>query len=418
MNFKSIRIVGAFLITSVFVLAQCSLVGSIGRASWPRWRGPNGDGVSTETDWDPTALAGGPEVLWSLDVGMGYSNVVFTGNRLFTAGKTKDSSLLCLDAENGVELWSYPFEERHDCQPTPCTDGRFVYALHTKGELVCLNVKNGELRWKRNIGEDFGAETLHYGYAQSPVLAGDILLLNVNTSGIGVDKKTGELVWASKPHTIDLYEGYYATPVVYQRNGSTCALLFSGTGLFSVDVHSGEPIWFHEWIDKTYEDSSKQGNAADPVLFEDEVFIASSHGLKQCALLNIEGDKPRVIWQNENLRNEFSASIFLDGYLYGYDGQASYPNALRCLECRNGHVMWEKKMHMASVTAAGDRLIVLEGTSLYILEATPSAYTEISSCELPVELGIHKWWTPPVLYRGRIYCRNYTGDLVCIDVSK
>jgi outer membrane protein assembly factor BamB len=363
------------------------------------------------------ALAGGPEVLWSVDVGIGYANVVFSGNRLLTLRRAEESFLICLEADTGDELWSYPFDERYMCQPTPCTDGRFVYALHTKGELVCLKVKNGELRWKRHISEDFGAETLRYGYAQSPVLAGDILILNVNKSGIGVNKKTGELVWRSEPHTIKLYEGYYATPVVYEENESTCALLFSGTGLFSVDVQSGDPIWYHEWIDRTYEDSSKQGNAADPVLFEDEVFIASGHGLKQCALLNVEGGKPRMIWQNENLRNEFSSSIFLDGYLYGYDGKASNPNALRCLEWRNGNVMWEKKMHMASTTAAGDRLLVLEGTSLHILEATPSAYTEISSCELPVEQGIHKWWTHPVLYRGRIYCRNYTGDLVCIDVS-
>jgi hypothetical protein len=61
---------------------------------------------------------------------------------------------------------------------------------------------------------------------------------------------------------------------------------------------------------------------------------------------------------------------------------------------------------------------VIERSTLHIIQATPSAYTEIASCELPMETGLHKWWTPPVLYRGRIYCRNYTGDLVCIDVNE
>ena len=255
---KILRVIGVFLTAAVLVLAGCSLVDSIGKGkpSWPRWRGPNGDGVSAETDWNPTALAGEPDVLWSVDVGMGYSNVVFSGNRLFTLRRAGASLLICLDAETGEELWSYRFEDRYESQPTPCTDGRFVYALNKSGELVCVSVKNDELRWKRDIGEDFGAEDLHYGYAQSPVLAGDILLLNVNTSGIGEDKKTGELLWASQPNTVDLYEGYYATPVVYQRDGSTHALLFSGTGLFSVDVQSGEPVWFQEWIDKTYKDRS------------------------------------------------------------------------------------------------------------------------------------------------------------------
>jgi outer membrane protein assembly factor BamB len=389
----------------------------LGKPGWPRWRGPNGDGISRETDWDPMALAGGLEVLWSVDVGIGYSSVVFSGNRLLTLCRAEDSLLICLEADTGAELWSYQFDERYLCQPTPCTDGRFVYALHTKGELVCLNVNNGELRWKRHIGEDFGAETLRYGYAQSPVLAGDILLLNVNKSGIGVNKKTGELVWASEPHTIKLYEGYYATPVVYERNGSTYALLFSGTGLFAVDVKSGEPMWFHEWMIHEYKDRSQHCNAADPVLFGDEVFISSSQRLERCALLSVGGGEPRVVWQNENLRNHFSSSVLVDGYLYGFDNSAGSPNALRCLEWQTGKVIWEKQMRIASITAAGDRLIVLEGSRLHILRATPSAYTEITSCELPVELGIHKWWTPPVLYRGRIYCRNYTGDLVCIDVN-
>jgi len=27
-------------------------------------------------------------------------------------------------------------------------------------------------------------------------------------------------------------------------------------------------------------------------------------------------------------------------------------------------------------------------------------------------------WTMPVLSGGRIYCRNYEGDLVCLDVRK
>jgi outer membrane protein assembly factor BamB len=365
------------------------------------------------------ALAGGPRVLWTKNVGMNYANVVFSGDRLFTVGLAEDSSLLCLNAGTGEELWRFRFSTLSECQATPCTDGRSVYALDKSGELVCVSEKNGDLRWRRNIRKDFGAERLVYGYAQSPVLAGDLLILNVNTSGMAVNKKSGELVWASKPHTVKLAEGYYATPVVYETDGSTRALLFSGTGLFSVDVRTGDVFWFHEWIDLQFKTVSSQANVADPIVCEDRVFIGSNNGLEKCALLDVSGDKPRVVWENQNLRTGVSSSVLVDGYLYGNNGQAGRPNTLRCLEWRSGKVMWEEEAHLATVTAAGDKLVVLEERGdLHIIEATPSAYTEISSCRLPVETGIHRWWSPPVLYRGRIYCRDWAGDLVCIDMRK
>jgi outer membrane protein assembly factor BamB len=214
-------------------------------------------------------------------------------------------------------------------------------------------------------------------------------------------------------------EGYYASPVVYEGEGKLYALLFSGTGLYSVDTQSGQPAWFHEWIAWQAENVSMQCNIADPVMFENQVFIGSDNGIEECTLLDIEDGQPRVVWQNENLRNGVCSSVLVDGYLYGNVGAPGEPNTLRCLEWRTGEVMWEKQMSMATITAAGDKLIVLEETGvLHIIEATPSEFSEISSCKMPVEAGIHRWWSPPVLYRGRLYCRDWAGELVCIDVSK
>ncbi len=73
---------------------------------------------------------------------------------------------------------------------------------------------------------------------------------------------------------------------------------------------------------------------------------------------------------------------------------------------------------MVSLIASYGKLIILkENGKLIVAEATPTEYREISSCEIPSEAKIKQWWTPPVLYRGKIYCRNYAGELVCIDVS-
>jgi hypothetical protein len=82
--------------------------------------------------------------------------------------------------------------------------------------------------------------------------------------------------------------------------------------------------------------------------------------------------------------------------------------------------MWEERMKTASLIAADRKLIILEENGiLHIAEATPSSYKEISSCDvLDGEEKLIKFWTPPVLCNGKIYCRNIAGDLVCIDVSE
>jgi outer membrane protein assembly factor BamB len=85
------------------VLAVCGNADDVG---WPKWRGPSGNGVSGETNWDPEALTGGPKILWKVDLGRGYSNVAIKDNRLYTMGlKDRKHTVYCLNAENGKEIW-------------------------------------------------------------------------------------------------------------------------------------------------------------------------------------------------------------------------------------------------------------------------------------------------------------------------
>ena len=82
--------------------------------------------------------------------------------------------------------------------------------------------------------------------------------------------------------------------------------------------------------------------------------------------------------------------------------------------------MWKKQMNPAQLISASGKLIILEIDGiLRIAEAVPSAYIEISSCDvLGGERKPRKFLSYPIPYNGRIYCRNFAGDLVCIDVSK
>jgi outer membrane protein assembly factor BamB len=114
----------------------------------------------------------------------------------------------------------------------------------------------------------------------------------------------------------------------------------------------------------------------------------------------------------------------IDGYIYGCHGGPDYGFAsLICLDVETGEVMWEEdlnKQKAVSLMAADGKLIVLESDgTLHIVAATPSVYNEISSCDiLEDEKTFRQFWTSPVLYKGKIYCKNFSGDLICVDVSK
>jgi len=385
---------------------------------WPRFRGPDGSGVSTETAWNPRALAGNPRILWTANVGIGLSNFSAQGDRLFTMGwKDHQDSVMCLDVSSGKEIWRYSYPratvDPYGTQTTPVIDGEYLYALGNHGESFCLGTADGALLWKKNIVTDYKAFYPVHNFGASPVIDGDLLLLNANDSGIALDKRTGNLVWnSSATVTADLSVQSYATPTLDDVNGSRCALLFAGLGLYSVEVKTGKVDWFFSW------DMGSVLNVATPVRFENKVLISSAEvGLG--TLLDMAGDKPAVLWQNDSMRIHTNASVYIDGCLYGCCGDAGggYPTSLRCVDAGSGEVKWEQRMKLSSVTGAAGRLIILdESGKLRIAETTPTAYTEISSWQLPTSF-LPKWWTPPLLYRGRIYCRNLMGELVCIDVS-
>jgi outer membrane protein assembly factor BamB len=177
-------------------------------ADWPRWRGPKGDGISTETDLDPTALLKGLQILWKATVGLGYSNVVIKDNHLYTMGiLDRKTTVFCLSAETGKEIWRRVTESFGEPQSTPTIDEEFVYVLTRDGLLLCLKAKNGKVRWKLNIVDEYKVMCPWYGFAGSPVVEGDFLIITVNSWGIALDKKTGSLIWMSPP--VDYKKGSF-----------------------------------------------------------------------------------------------------------------------------------------------------------------------------------------------------------------
>src|SRR5262245_5174522 len=85
--------------TKQTVLFVALTIGAAYGSDWPRWRGPDANGISAESDWKPQALAA-PKLKWRTNLGLGVCSVSISGKRLYTLGNVGGSDIIyCMDAE-------------------------------------------------------------------------------------------------------------------------------------------------------------------------------------------------------------------------------------------------------------------------------------------------------------------------------
>ncbi len=375
---------------------------------WPRWRGPDGNGIAPEAQVNPKALAGQPKIAWKASLGTGFSSVAVSGSRVYAMGNTASTdTVFCFDADTGRIVWKHSYQCSQGSYPgpraTPTVHKGVVYTLSQEGHLFALDAATGKIRWQKHLANDLGIQPPGWNFAGSVVVSGDRLLLNAGRSGLALDRTTGATIWESGSGP-----GGYATPVLAQFAGRPSAVIFGERAAYGVDTADGTVRWSFDWA------TGSDVNAADPVVLGDRVFVASGYS-KGCAVYDVSGARPAVVWQNNAFQTHFSSFVAIEGYLYGIDGDAREPAAgvLRCLDARTGKAAWSSPSGFGSLIATRGHLVVLNSTgTIIVAEATNAGYRELARCSLPR----NQYWTPPALAGGKLFVRNLTGDLFAIDV--
>jgi outer membrane protein assembly factor BamB len=386
------------------------LVSRVSSDDWPNWRGPDLDGISKEKNWSISWPKDGPKQLWRAAVGTGFSSMVVADGRVFTLGNIAETdTVFCFDADSGKELWKHsyacpgdPIYYEGGPGATPSIDGENVYTLSKRGHLFCFKATDGKIVWQKNLMEELGVGKPRWGFAGSPLVRGDLLLLNVGEAGTAVEKSTGKIVWRSATNAAG-----YATPVPFDAQRESCAAIFSGKALCGVRVKDGKELWRIPWVTKW------DLNIADPILVSDKLFISTMD--RGCALLHLSAGQPAVLWESKAMDNHFSTCVFLNGFFYGIYGNTDRPEKdFRCVDLAKGELKWKQAgLGLGSVTAADGKLIILgERGELIVAEASPDSFKPLARAQV---LG-GKCWTVPVLANARLYCRNAQGTLVCLDL--
>jgi outer membrane protein assembly factor BamB len=246
--------------TAIVVIAA---VATLSAGNWPQWRGPQLNGVSTETGL-PVKWSQTENITWKLPMpGRSGSTPIIWGEQIFlnvgTADRSGDLELWTLDRTTGKVLWKGPIaggnhieRKQNMSSPSPVTDGRTVWVMTGVGMLKAFDVKGKEL-WARDIQKDYGPFGLNWGYASSPLLhAGDLFVQVIHGMKtddpsyiLRIEGKTGKTLWRAERLTNAIRESpdSYTTPALLRHGNTTEIVITGGDVVTGHDPASGKELW-------------------------------------------------------------------------------------------------------------------------------------------------------------------------------
>ncbi len=239
--------------TTLLVLLACAT--SLGSSSvWDRFRGPNGAGVSSETDI-PDQIGPDTNIVWRTPLPEGLSSPVFSSDSIFLTGIDGEQlTTFALDRESGRIKWRRSIvrersgmlrQPNNPASPSAATDGENVFSFFQDYGLVAYGPDGNEL-WRIPLGPFNNP----MGMGASPIYVdGKIIQIcdsETESFMLAVDAVTGEVVWRNeRPHSL---RGF-STPVLYQpADGGSQVLVAGSYELAAYDVASGDKVWWVEGL--------------------------------------------------------------------------------------------------------------------------------------------------------------------------
>jgi outer membrane protein assembly factor BamB len=387
---------------------------------WPQWQGVDRTAVSQEKGLLKHWPKGGPRLLWKArDLGGGYSTPSVAAGRVFGMSyRNRDEIVWALDEGTGKELWSrriaaaekVSYGEGSRCTPT--VDDSRLYALGVGGDLVCLDVATGKPVWHKHLVKDFGGGRPGWGYCESPLVDGDVL---VATPGgrtatlVALNKHTGSTLW-SAPIPGD-NAAQYASGIKTEVAGLKQYVQFLKGGVVGVAAEDGRLLWRYD------RPANGTANCSTPVAHNNSVFAASDYG-KGGGLVHLARTDSQVkaeeAYFTKHMKNQHGGMVLVDGYLYG----ANDPHFLTCLEFATGKLMWENERPGKGSIAYADGLLFYrnENGTMVLAEASPRGYVVRGRFHQPDRSGKNAW-PHPVVANGRLYLRDQ-DVLLCYDVKQ
>jgi outer membrane protein assembly factor BamB len=371
-----------------------TLTAPLGAEDWPAFRGPTGQGVTTEAGL-PTAWSEDAGIAWSVPIpGLGWSSPIVVGDRVFVTTATdegRELRLLCLDRATGRVLWNEEVVRQDTggalkrqpnsyATPTPVTDGSHVYVLAFDGSIAAV-ATDGSVAW---LNRDFHYYSEH-GIAVSLRLYGDFLIVPFDTSSAGedpkvgwqkpwdesfvlaLDKKTGEVRWKGDRGMSRIG---HVTPNLVREGDREVLVSGAGDVVQGFDLETGERLW------NVY--SQGEGVVPSIVVGDDLVYAAS--GFEDPTIRAIRPGGRGDVTQTHIVWEQKKGVPMLPSFVYAAPDHLftiTEGGIAQCLDAGTGEILGRRRIggkHSASpvYSPKDDRIYFLsEDCETTVVEAIP-----------------------------------------------
>jgi outer membrane protein assembly factor BamB len=373
------------------------------RGDWPGFRGPGRDGIARgariKTDWSVSP----PVEMWRRPMGPGWSSFAVRDDLVYTQEQRGDDEVVaCYDLTTGKPVWRHRdaarfWESNAGAGPraTPTLSNGRVYTLGGTGILNALDADDGEVVWSRNAASDTDVKVPIWGFAGSPLVVDDVVVVATAGTLAAYDSATGDPRWSGPKGG-----GGYSSPHLVTIDGVAQVLLLHGAGVISVAPGDGAVLWKYE----------RPGDGiVQPALTADGNLLIGTGsgmgapgGIRRIAVGNAPGEwTVEERWTSIGLKPYFNDFVVHDRHAYGFDG-----NILACIDLEDGKRRWKGGRYgngQLVLLPDQDLLLVLsEQGELALVGATPDQFTELA--RFPAIEG--KTWNHPVLVGDVLLVRN------------
>jgi outer membrane protein assembly factor BamB len=373
-------------------------------ANWPGFRGPERDGivrgVKIVTDW----VRSPPVQLWRRLVGPGWSSFAVRGDLLYTQEQRGEEEVVaCYNVTTGQPIWRHAdparfWESNAGAGPrgTPTLSGDRVYACGATGLVNALDAGDGAFVWSHNAAADTGAKLPMWGFAGSPLVVDDVVIVATAGRLVAYDLVVGKLRWLGPKAE----GGGYSSPQLVTIGGVEQVLLLNNAGAVSIDPKTGKQLWKYDW--------ESDGIVQPALTAEGDVLIGSGSGMaggvgvRRVAVSHgPAGWTTEDRWTSQGLKPYYNDFVVHAGHAYGFDN-----GFLASIDLADGKRTWKggRYGHGQLILLPEQQLLVVlsEQGGLALVSATPDEFKELA--KVPAIEG--KTWNHPVLAGDVLLARN------------
>jgi outer membrane protein assembly factor BamB len=372
-------------------------------AEWPGFRGPLRSGTvrgaRISTDWS----ASPPVEMWRRKIGPGWSSFAVQGDLFYTQEQRGDHEVVaCYRVGTGAAVWKHKDPARYweahggaGPRGTPALSGGRVYTFGATGILNALDSRTGARIWTRNAAADTKTKDPGWGFASSPLVVDDVVIVASAGTLSAYDVITGQPRWVGP-----VRKSGYSSPHLVTLDGIAQVLLLNGTGVTSVSPKDGQILWEHALPGGARIVQPAVLEDGD-ILANDGEFGAQNHLRRITMTRGSAGWTSQERWASTALKPNFSDYVVHKGHAYGFDG-----SILACVDLADGTRKWKggRYGHGQLVLLADQDLLLVssEEGEIALVQAKPDQHTELAR-KKAIE---GKTWNHPVVVGDVLLVRN------------